>query len=330
MERAAFMRGNFGLMTHWLHTPVGRPAAGAGPSGLSEQVDEWNSRVESFDVKRLAGQLARAGASWFVLTLGQNSGFYCSPNPVYDELVGYPLSKCSKRDLFYDLALELKEHGIKTIAYLPSGAPEYDLQAVEKLRWKDGAMFDENGNYIRVENGFRKYDKSHRLESFQKMWENIIRQWADTWGDLCAGWWVDGCYYTEGMYKTDAEPNFKSLARALRSGNPNAALAFNPGIIRMNAPLVQSDEEDYTSGEYNAFLPISFGGKTGKIGKAQLHILNFLGSNWGQGDAPRLPDDLTISWTRYILDNGGAVTWDIPTSATGEVPVRFIDTLAKL
>ena len=333
-ERAAFMRGNYGAMTHWLYTPVGtEPKDG----NLSELTSEWNAKVNAFDVKNLASQLDRAGVKWFILTIGQNSGYYCSPNPVYDSIVGYPFSKCSKRDLFLDLAVELKKYGIKAMAYLPSGAPDGDVQAMEKLKWKDGKILDKNGDVIRSAWGFREYDKTHRLEEFQKMWEEVITCWTRAWGEYCAGWWIDGCYYAENMYKPEKEPNFRSFARALRAGNPDAALAFNPGIQRMDTPYVQSDEEDYSTGELNSYLFIPFGRKkipqdiaAGMIGNAQFHLLNFLGSNWGIGDTPRISDDLTISWTKYIMDNNGGVTWDLPTSATGEIPESFIQTLNKL
>jgi len=36
--------------------------------------DDWNERVNSFDVERFAEQIARTGAAYLVFTLGQNSG----------------------------------------------------------------------------------------------------------------------------------------------------------------------------------------------------------------------------------------------------------------
>jgi hypothetical protein len=333
-ERAGFMRGNYGLMSHWLQTPVStEPKKGE----LSELAAEWNDRVDAFDVKTLAAQLDRVGAKWFILTIGQGSGFYCAPNSVYDGYVGYSLSKCSRRDLFFDLATELKKNGIKAIAYLPSGAPKFDPQAIEKLEWKDGMMVDEKGEIMRAQYGFRAYDRNHRLEKFQRKWETVVAAWAKAWGDLCAGWWIDGTFYADKMYKIEEEPNFHSLARSLRAGNPNAALAFNPGIQRMDAPFVQSDEEDYCTGELNSFLFTPFGKAKvpadiadGRIGNAQFHLLDFLGTNWGQGSAPRFPDDLIISWTNYILDNKGAVTWDLPTNTRGDISESFMKTLEKL
>ncbi len=46
------------------------------------------AKVEDFDVPALTQQLKAMGASYFVLTLGQNAGFFNSPNAVYDGIVG--------------------------------------------------------------------------------------------------------------------------------------------------------------------------------------------------------------------------------------------------
>ena len=336
MERAAFMRGNFGLMSHWLYQRVD---AGAQPGTMQEKAEEWNARVEAFDVKRLASQLASTGARWFILTIGQNSGFYCAPNPVYDRLVGHPVSTCSRRDLFKDLALALQPHGIRLIAYLPSGAPDTDPQAMERLQWRDLALRDENGAYLRGPNGTRRYEVTpeNRQAEFQWKWAEVIAQWARQWGPLCAGWWVDGAYYGDAMYNFAQEPNDHTLARALRAGNPQAALCFNTGICRTEKFSLLSEEEDYTAGELNSFLYAPFGTKhvpqeivQAKVGHAQLHLLSFLGGNWGQGPAPRYPAELTCAWTNYIRSNGGAVTWDVPTTATGEIPEAFLSLLQKL
>lgn len=338
-ERAAWMHGNFGMMSHWLYHPVDahRKQSTAPVPPLEETVAEWNNRVDHFDVEGLADQLESAGAKWFILTIGQNSGYYCAPNPVYDELVGYPLSKCSKRDLFKDLATALKKRGIRTMAYLPSGAPEGDFQACLNLKWQNGYCYDKNGVRIVTPDGVRVRRPNHRLAEFQQMWEQVISYWAKQWGDLCAGWWIDGAYFADQMYRFESAPNFHTFAAALRAGNPDCAICFNGGILRTDVAEVLTEEEDYIAGEMNSYLFTPFGHhriredtKAGYVEQAQLHILNFLGKNWGQGDAPRFPDALTVSWTDYILDNGGAVTWDVPTSPEGKIPQVFVDTLSKV
>ena len=77
--------------------------------------------MDAFDVNGLADQLASAGAGYFVLTLGQNSGFYCSPNATYDKLTGITPSKCARRDLVSDLSAALRAKRIRLMVYLPAG-----------------------------------------------------------------------------------------------------------------------------------------------------------------------------------------------------------------
>lgn len=98
---------------------------------------EWNRKVDGFDTAGLAEQLMSAGAGYIMLTIGQNSGFFCAPNRVYDEIIGAP-GRCSKRDLISDLYDELEPRGVKLMVYISSGAPANDPAAVEKFEWRWG------------------------------------------------------------------------------------------------------------------------------------------------------------------------------------------------
>ena len=92
-----FMKCRWGLFAHYLADT----ASNLKPIDLT--VDDWNRRVDAFDVDGLARQLAAAHVPYFIITLGQNSGFYISPNRTYDEITGIKPSKCSRRDLIADL-----------------------------------------------------------------------------------------------------------------------------------------------------------------------------------------------------------------------------------
>jgi hypothetical protein len=49
------------------------------------------------------------------------------------------------------------------------------------------------------------------------------------------------------MYRSPEPPNFASFASAARTGNPDATVAFNPGVVyRMLSP---TPFEDFTTGE---------------------------------------------------------------------------------
>jgi len=306
-----FHQARWGVFVHYLADVVAK--------GTDTTVVEWNRIVDGMDVQGLANQLASVGAKYCVITLGQNSGFFCSPNSAYDRSVGIRPGKCSKRDLIADLYAALNAKGIRLMVYLPAGAPDRDPAAVKALEWK-------NGRYP-----LWKYPQGGpgggdpRLESFQRKWESVIREWSERWGDKVSGWWFDGCYFPIAMYQHPAPPNFASFAGAARAGNPNSIVAFNPGVRYPVIPL--TSEEDYTAGEVNEPDKVQCPGR--RVDGAQFHILSYLGENWGRGQ-PRFSNDKIIAWTRGIIEKGGVVTWEVPIRASGLIPQPFIDQLSAL
>lgn len=315
-----FNNKKIGFFSHYL----------AAPQGLYYTEDhvgteEWNRRVEAFDVEMLASQLKEINADYYAITIGQNSGYYCAPNAVYDEIVGISPSRCSRRDLIADLSKALESRGIDLMVYLPSGAPNCDKEAVEKLEWKWGCEA--------LPNDFSGKIREERLAAFQRKWEKVIREWSERWGRGVKGWWIDGCYFSEQMYLFDDEPNFHSFATALRSGNPDAVLAFNTGT---NNPFeLQTEESDYTAGEVAELLPLSVEGRTEKEDISQrlhgkkLHILSYLGETWGSGEA-RMPFELAAEYTRFINTKGGVVTWDIPLEYNGTLSANWVEYLKNM
>ena len=205
----------WGVMTHYL----GAPPSSKGGAELTAEM--WNKQVDAFDVNGLADQLASAGAKYLLFTIGQNSGHYCSPNATYDRIVGITPSKCSRRDLIADLANALAARNIRLMVYLPSGAPSADPVARKALGWRWGKP---GGWQLPGE------PVGGRLAEFQRNWEAVIREWSLRWGKSVSGWWIDGCYFADEMYRFDDEPNFASFAKALKAGNPEAIVAFNPGV----------------------------------------------------------------------------------------------------
>jgi hypothetical protein len=72
-DRASWLcDARYGIMVHFL------------PSG-----PEWEKAVNDFDVLTFADDARAAGAKYVLFTLGQNSGYYCSPNATYERLAGY-------------------------------------------------------------------------------------------------------------------------------------------------------------------------------------------------------------------------------------------------
>ena len=314
-----FCGAKWGVMTHYL----GAPPSSRGGAELTAAM--WNAQVDAFDVEGLVKQVTRAQADYLLFTIGQNSGHFCAPNATYDKIVGIHPSKCSRRDLIADLSKALGRSGIRLFVYLPSGAPAADPIARKKLKWRWGRR---GGWQLPGE------PVGGRLIEFQRHWEAVIREWSIRWGKGVQGWWIDGCYFADEMYRFADEPNFASFAAAMKAGNREAIVAFNPGV---KIPVVcHTEHEDYTAGEARLEqVPeaIRMGpGRWVKRGthKARFHVLSFLGTSWCRGDKPQLPDEKIIDYTRQINAKGGVVTWDVPINKGGLIPEPFVEQLRAL
>lgn len=291
----------WGVMTHYLADWQARD------NKLTMTVDLWNKLIDSFNVEAMARNLESVGAGHYQLSIGQNSGYYLSPNPAYDRITDIKPSKCSHRDLVADFYEPLRRRDIKLMVYLPSGAPGQDKAAVAALEWTNGP---------------------HANKAFQLKWQQVIEEWSRRWGSKVSGWWFDGCYFPNSMYRGAAPPNFSSFAAAARAGNPNSALGFNPGVIYRLISM--SPEDDYTAGEIDKpDLATVRRSEAGRVDGAQVHMLSFLGERWGSG-TPRFSTEQVVAFTRKIRDFGGSVTWDVPVQLDGTISRPFLDQLAAL
>jgi len=303
----------WGVLCHWL---------GPNPDGRAELTAEaWNLQVDAFDVEGLANQLETVGAPYFFITIGQNSGHFLAPNETYDKYVGIEPSKCSRRDLVSDLYEVLHPRGIDLLVYLPSGAPAADPVAVERLGWEWGFEGEWPHSW-----GMKRTGK--RLAEFQEKWEEVVQEWSTRWGSKVRGWWIDGCYFADEMYRHDDAPNFRSFAAAFKAGNPDTILAFNPGVL---TPVVcHTEHEDYTAGEIANALPQCPGAWVERNGhKARYHILSYLGESWCKGK-PRFPDELVVGYTKHVTSRGGVITWDVPIEKSGLIPDPFLQQMARI
>jgi hypothetical protein len=306
--RAAWMqspRYAWGVMTHYLADWQAR--VHNLDMSSNSFIDQWNKMVDGFDVEGMAKRLEQVGAGHYQISIGQNSGYYLSPNTTYDKIAGIMPSKCSHRDLVADFAEPLHRRDIKLMVYLPSGAPAQDKQANAALEWLNGP---------------------YPNKAFQRKWEQIIAEWSRRWGKKVAGWWFDGCYFPNSMYRSPEPPNFASFAAAARAGNPDSAIAFNPGVIYRLISI--SPDEDYIAGEIDHPDQASVHrGHDGLMDGAQIHMLSFLGTTWGMG-TPRFATDQVIEYTKKIRDYGGSVTWDVPVELDGTITDPFIEQLTAL
>ena len=292
-NRADWMyQARWGVFMHYLGSSADMPAA------------EWNRLIDGFDVDSLANQLQSVGASYLVITLGQNSGHYLSPNRTYDSFVGIQPSKCSRRDLVADLYAALAPRHISLMVYLPAGAPDNDPVAMKALEWAKGPT---------------------RNANFQRKWEQVIAEWSTRWGSRVRGWWFDGCYWPNAMYRSCQAPNFQSFATAARKGNPASAVAFNPGVFY---PIfAESEQEDYTAGEIDDPTRVQCRGRW--VDGVQFQMLSYLGAWWSGGE-PRYADTQVADISAAIVHRGGVVTWDVPHDSTGQIPGPFLRQLKAI
>ena len=258
---------------------------------------EGLAQVREFDVDALADQLAAVGARYLVLTLGQNSGFMNSPNPTYTRMTGYaPGERCSTRDLPLDLYRALAPRGIKLMLYLPCQAPNRDVRAQKAF-------------------GLAQGPKDQPIDAvFAEKWAWVIADWSTRYGDKVAGWWFDGGYRWVGFNNEIAG----IYAEAVKRGNPNAIVTFNPGVS-----LVRwTDAEDYTAGELNE--PFGTVPTDRWVEGSQWHALTYLGARWGARDT-RFPAEQWANWVSQVVAKKGVVTLDVgPNWDPGQGPVGTI------
>jgi hypothetical protein len=238
--------------------------------------------VKAFDVDALAGQLSAAGAKYFVLTLGQNSGYFNAPNAVYDRYTGYaPGERCSTRDLPLDLYRALHPKGIRLMLYLPCQVPNRDARAQKAYGLAEGPR-----------------DQPLDLD-FAKKWAETIQEWADRYGDKVSGWWFDGGYTHVRFNEAIA----REYEKAVKHGNPNGIATYNPGVSLIR----HTQAEDYTAGELNE--PFDFVPQDRWVDGSQWHALTYLGGNWGERGT-RIPTEKWTAWARAVAARGGAITLD--------------------
>jgi len=253
---------------------------------------------ESFDAGAFAAAVHETGAKYVIMTLGQNSGWFCSPNETYENAIGAaPGTWCSRRDIPMEAADALAPYGIKLMLYLPSQGPS---AAGDKIPLALGAeqRHDETNWYI------------NRV--YAGRWAQVIREWAGRYGEKVAGWWFDGFYEGTGYAGEMAEYVSRLYKDACRSGNPDSIVAFNQGV--MNGLIKPATAVcDYTAGEENTF---EYFPSARFYSGAQWQILSYLGSWWGALDL-KYDSGYLAQYAMKVIRAGGVITFEIHINADG-------------
>lgn len=179
-------RAGFGVMVHW--TRESAPARG--PRKPHAQA------VADLDVSRLAAQLAETRAGFVVLTTSHVHQDFPAPIRALD--VALP-GRTTARDLPAELIRTLERRGLRMMLYHHPGSGSDPA-------WLRACGLAEG-----------------KLDRHFALWESIIAEAGERYGEGLAGWWFDDG--ATGFYLRQAP--WERLHRAARKGNPARAVGFN-------------------------------------------------------------------------------------------------------
>ena len=175
----------------------------------------------------------------------------------------------------------LNPRGIRLMLYLPCQVPNRDARAQKAF----GLAQDAQDQPIDV--------------TFAEKWAKVIHDWSARYADKVAGWWFDGGYQHIGFNESIA----RTYAQAVKHGNPQAIVTFNPGV-----KLIRwTEAEDYTAGELNE--PLNHLPTDRWVEGSQWHALTYLGSRWSARDT-RYPTEHWTRWVKSVVAKKGVVTLD--------------------
>ena len=261
--------------------------------------EEWNRRVDSFDVKRLADQLEACGAKFYFITLMQGWRWMCAPNATFDRIGGIgPGEACARRDLPMELADELRKRGIDLYLYYTGDGPYKDRELGKRFGFTQARYFGVN-------------------ETFVRNWAAVLEEYAVRYGDKVKGWWIDGCYGEKSFCYTD--DLLDPYAAAVRKGSPTAVFAMNDGVKPYYTKHYR--DEDFTCGEFDSFYCVP---KSRFIDGAQAFALIPLGRDkddpeaaaWGATGCKQAPE-FVANYVKMVNDRGGVIAIDVHVEPDG-------------
>ena len=220
----------------------------------------------------------------------QGDKIFCSPNATFDKYAGTkPGEACSTRDLPADIIRELKKYDIDMFLYFTGDGPYRSTELKPDLLI---------GN-----------PQQPVTDEFVEKWTEVMREYAERYGEDVKGWWIDGCYRWLGY----TDERLEYYRRAAKAGNPEAIIATNVnGTGRYGIGL---STEEYIAGERNNFdtLPVSR-----LVDGTQSHILAPLGVlPKGMGGGPwafsgcQRTKEYMLDFIKKANDIGCPVTVDI-------------------
>lgn len=313
-KRTAWMAGHWGMMCHWI-------APGPAPE-KGEPITDLNRAVDAFELSHFLEQFHASGASYLILTIGQNSACYASPNKTLDRLAGP--GHASRRDLILEIATGVHRLGKRFIAYLPA-----EIKAPEALH-----------------KGFA-WNPADQTE-FERRYTAFIREYSERFGKLIDAWWFDGCYTWPDF--PNKNRRWQMWIDAARAGNPARPVAFNDGSLLIGASVPPTPLQDYLSGECAGFrdgkIILGNGDKTslflpsGRFVEGtdiQFHVMTPIdcGGEWAHMKAgpmarPRFTDAELFAPVLHTLKVGGMVTLNVGISQEGHLGAQTVAQLQRV
>ena len=204
-----FSSKKYGIMVHYLNSLQNGKHS---PNNPLVAPTSWDECVNDFDVEAFAESVHRSGAGYVMFTLCQVSANICAPSRMFEEITENGcVGACSKRDLPMELGRALDRYGIDLYLYFTGDGPQKDEVASKKF----GTLNHTNGRVT---------------EEFVRKWTSVMREFAMRYGELVKGWWIDAGFDYIGY--TDEQ--LKYYKDAALEGNPNAVIAFNNGVVRLD------------------------------------------------------------------------------------------------
>ncbi len=272
---------------------------------------QWNAAVNSFNVPSFAAQVANTGAKNILLMLGQNTGYYCSPNSTYESYAGVaPGTRCSTRDLPMEIADALAPYGIGMYLYLPEDVGWGDTKAANSFGLTSLAV----SNWV-VDS------------SFTPKWNAVIKTWATRYGSKVRGWFFDGYEARWGVTATMAN----TYSGTCKAANPCGVVTFNG----TGSNSVSDTQRGETRINTSTGLPAK-GLPTSRWDPSGLQVMwDFpLQAAWGQEIADNSPAIYTNANLQKFIAAGvkaqAVFALDVRTSLAGALSIPIYDQLVAI
>lgn len=316
----------WGIFNHYICVPGSSTAYfnyGFDVSQPGYDLSDWNKTVRMFDTDKLAYTLHQLGAGYYFITLIHGTEYMIAPNSAYDrmfDIVGR--STCADRDLVEDLYHSLKKYDIDLCLYFNCLSPF------------NGSFRADFRQHIGIDSS--KMTSQHGVldiygaERFASAWSEVLKEYAQRYGDKIPMWWLDSCYAYAG-YTTETIQYYND---AIRSANPDALIGFNKGIIKSDIPMTKAYPfETLTCGEQNAFTHFP---ASGMVDDALTHLLTPLANpspeGVGQwcGKGTRYLPEFLRAYVRQVNSVGGIVTIDTYVAPDGSFDPKQLEILQAI